>query len=130
MILVVFYSTPPDNLSIQEFQSNEAMDVEASGPTTKSFTVFCLAPIITLVSSSFCFLSLFFRLSSLSAQRFYPLPILSLKTLLARLWQCSIRDPSTPSPHLLQARLHIKSSYLCKIYFESECTEYCHVTHS
>lgn len=39
MVVVAFHSTPPDNLSIQEFQSNEAIDVEASKPTTKTFAV-------------------------------------------------------------------------------------------
>lgn len=28
MAIIFVYSTPPDNLSIQEFQKNEAIDVE------------------------------------------------------------------------------------------------------
>lgn len=32
VVVVVLHSTPPDNLSIQEFQSNEAVDVEVRRP--------------------------------------------------------------------------------------------------
>lgn len=28
IVIIFVYSTPPDNLSIQEFQKNEAIDVE------------------------------------------------------------------------------------------------------
>lgn len=71
MVVVAFYSTPPDNLSIQEFQSNEAIDVEASRPTTKTFAVFFLALIMTLVSS-FCFLSHFYQVVQLISTEILP----------------------------------------------------------
>lgn len=87
-----YRSTPPDNLSIQEFQKNEAIDVEVN--TCRCRPV-CQHDFVSLPTSTLC--SVLFRLSSWSVQRFYRLPISSPKTLLARSWLCSIKVPFTHS---------------------------------
>lgn len=47
------YSTPPDNVSIQEFQKNEAVDVEVDACFQSHHCGFCVGADISIVSSLF-----------------------------------------------------------------------------
>lgn len=51
----VLFSTPPDNLSIQEFQKNEAVDVEVNVPciSRSMSAVFWEGACLSVVSSTF-----------------------------------------------------------------------------
>lgn len=55
LVFFPFYSTPPDNVSIQEFQKNEAIDVEVNNLflAPSMSTSFCEVAHISIVSSSF-----------------------------------------------------------------------------
>lgn len=66
-----------------------------------------------------------FRWCSWSAQRFYHLPILSPKTLLAKLWRCWIKVPFTHS------RLHSPVNYfvLLRLYGQQWLLSDLHWTH-